>query len=96
MHLMCDMQLVQFQTLYDTITLPPGYLMMLRWCLAELLMPQFGKASQTQVAMITANARKAKGIVKRMNTQPPPPARFELPTHSAAQNAGFILDGNFG
>jgi hypothetical protein len=70
--------------------------MALRWALAELLMPQFGKASQTQVAMVTANARKAQGIVKRMNMQPPPIARFDLPITNPAHNAGFILDGGFG
>ena len=95
MHLMCDMQFVKFQALTDTIVLPPGMEMALRWLLAELLMPQFGKASQVQLSMVTSFAMKAAGMIKRLNSQPPNTARFDLPVQGQGNNAGFILDGNF-
>ena len=96
MHLFCDTQLVQFQSLQDTVILPPGYLMALRWMLAEILMPQFGKASATQIQMIAKMAARSAGAIRRMNSQPPNTARFDFPLAARGANAGFILDGNFG
>ena len=70
MHLFADTIFSSYTTINDTISLPQGYTMALRWCLAERLMPMYGKASQTQIAMINAYAAQAKATVKRTNMKP--------------------------
>ena len=67
MHIFADTVFSRFATLYDTLQLPQGYSMCLRWCLAERLMPMYGKASQTQIAMINAYAAQSKSTIKRTN-----------------------------
>jgi hypothetical protein len=86
----------EFGSLYDTITLPQGYNMALRWCLAERLMPMYGKSSPTQISMINAYAAQAKATIKRMNMQPPQVARYpDALMMGKAKDAGWILDGGF-
>ena len=65
MHLFAGTVFSRYTTINDPIILPQGYTMALRWCLAERLMPMYGKASQTQIAMINAYAAQAKATVKR-------------------------------
>jgi len=71
LHLFTQTIFREFSTLNDTIQLPQGYNMALRWCLAERLMPMYGKASQTQIALITSYAAQGKATVKRTNMRPP-------------------------
>ena len=52
MHIFVDQLFQRFTTQFDNINLPQGYNMALRWCLAERLMPMYGKASPTQIQMI--------------------------------------------
>ena len=94
MHLFVNTIFSRFVTINDTINLPQGYTMALRWCLAERLMPMFGKASATQIAMITAFAGQAKATVKRTNMKPVQSARFNDALLSSRQkDAGWILSG---
>jgi len=96
MHLFVNTIFSRFVTINDTINLPQGYTMALRWCLAERLMPMFGKASATQIAMITAFAGQAKATVKRTNMKPVQSARFNDALLSSRQkDAGWILTGGF-
>ena len=96
LHLFTPTIFRQFQTLTDTITLPQGYNNALRWCLAERLMPMYGKASQVQIAMITGYAAQAKATVKRTNMRPPQVARYpDSLLMGKAKDAGFIMDGGF-
>jgi len=96
MHLFVNTIFSRFVTINDTINLPQGYTMALRWCLAERLMPMFGKASATQIAMITAFAGQAKATVKRTNMKPVQSARFNDALLSSRQkDAGWILSGGF-
>lgn len=82
--------------LYGDIQFPQGYDMALRWCLAERLMPMYGKSNQTQIAMITSYAAQAKATVKRINMQPPKVARYpDSLMMGKAKDAGFIMDGGF-
>jgi hypothetical protein len=75
---------------------PQGYNMALRWCLAERLMPMFGKASQTQIALITSYAAQAKSTIKRTNMRPAQVARYpDALMMGKAKDAGFIMDGGF-
>lgn len=96
LHLFTQTIFRQFQNLTDTITLPQGYNMALRWCLAERLMPMYGKTSQTQIALITSYAAQGKATVKRTNMRPPQVSRYpDALLMGKAKDAGWILDGGF-
>jgi hypothetical protein len=82
--------------MYDQITLPQGFSMAMRWNLAERLMPMYGKASQTQMAMIAGFAAESKSTIKRTNMKPPMVSRYdEVITTSRSRDAGWILSGGF-
>ena len=96
MHLFANTIFARYETLYDTIVLPQGYSMGLRWNLAERLMPMYGKASTTQIAMINAYAAQSKATIKRTNMKPVASASY--PTQmlvGKAKDAGWILNGGF-
>ena len=96
LHLFTDTIFTRFNTLYDELRIPQGYSMALRWCLAERLMPMYGKASQTQIAMINAYAAQAKATIKRTNMRPMQVSRYdEVITSSRSKDAGWILSGGF-
>jgi len=95
-HLFADNIFTRFTTMYDVIALPEGYNMALRWNLAEYLMPMYGKASATQIAMIQKNAMTGKSTVKRTNMRPPILARYDnVLTSTKTRDAGWILHGGF-
>ena len=96
MHLFANTIFSRYTGLYDEIVLPQGYSMALRWCLAERLMPQFGKANPTQIAMIQQYAAQAKSTLKRTNMSPLQTARYpDALMNSRARDAGWILTGGF-
>jgi hypothetical protein len=96
MHIFTDNLFQSYTTLNDPIILPQGYTMALRWCLAERLMPMYGKASQTQIAMIQQYAAQGKATVKRINMKPVQSARFaDAMLASRQKDAGWILSGGF-
>jgi len=96
MHMFADTVFTTFLTLTDDIPLPQGYNMAMRWCLAERLMPMYGKASQTQISMIAAYAAQAKATIKRTNMRPVQSARFaDAMLSSRQKDAGWILSGGF-
>jgi len=96
MHIFTQTIFTRFEDAYEELAIPQGYSMALRWCLAERLLPMFGKTNATQIAMINAYAGQAKATVKRTNMQPAPVARYdEVITSSKAQDAGWILSGGF-
>lgn len=96
MHCFASTLFRKFQTYFDTIQLPEGYNMALRWNLAERLMPMYGKASEIQIAMIQQYAAQSKSTVKRTNMRPPQVARYpEYLLFGKAKDAGWIMDGGF-
>jgi len=96
LHLFTQTIFRQYQTINDTMNFPQGYNMALRWCLAERLMPMFGKASQTQIALITSYAAQAKSTIKRTNMRPAQVSRYpDALMMGKAKDAGFIMDGGF-
>ena len=96
MHIFTDNLFQNYTNLNDTVILPQGYTMALRWCLAERLMPMYGKASQTQIAMIQQYAAQSKATVKRINMKPVQSARFaDAMLASRQKDAGWILSGGF-
>ena len=96
MHIFADTLFQRFGSINDEIIIPQGYFMALRWCLAERLMPMYGKASPTQIQMINGFAGHAKATIKRTNMRPVQVARFEdtLIVGKRA-DAGWILTGGF-
>lgn len=96
LHLFTQTIFRNFGSLTDTINFPQGYNMALRWCLAERLMPMYGKKDQIQVAMINAYAAQAKATIKRTNMRPPQVSRYpDALMMGKAKDAGFIMDGGF-
>ena len=96
MHLFAYTQFRTFTSQVDSIELPPGYINALRWCLAERLMPMFGKMNQVMIGMITGMAAQAKATVKRTNMRPPQIARYpDTLLMGKSKDAGFIMDGGF-
>jgi len=96
MHLFADTVFARYQTMYDTIALPQGYSMALRWNLAERLMPMYGKASTTQITMINAYAAQGKATIKRTNMRPTQAARYpDSLLVGKMKDAGWILSGGF-
>jgi hypothetical protein len=96
MHIFTDNLFQNYVSLQDTIILPQGYTMALRWCLAERLMPMYGKANPTQIGMIAAYAAQSKATVKRINMKPVQSARFaDAMLASRQKDAGWILSGGF-
>jgi hypothetical protein len=96
MHIFADTLFQRFQTINDEIVIPQGYSMALRWCLAERLMPMYGKANPAQMAMINGFANHAKSTIKRTNMKPLQVARFDSALIVGKRaDAGFILTGGF-
>ena len=95
MHLFCDTILNNFLTLNDTITLPPGYKMALRWNLAEMLMPSYGKGDPAQLQQVVKHAAAGRAYIKRMNAQPMQQAQFDPILMGNRVDAGWIMHGGF-
>ena len=96
MHIFADTLFSKYTTINDTMLLPEGFEMALEWCLAERLMPQYGKASPTQMGMINAFAAQGKSTIKRTNMKPVQSARFpDALMMSRSKDAGWILTGGF-
>ena len=96
MQIFVDTLFSKYTTINDTMLLPEGFESCLEWCLAERLMPQYGKASPTQIQMVNAFAAQSKSTIKRTNMKPVQSARFpDSLLMSRARDAGFILTGGF-
>lgn len=96
MHIFADNIFSRYSTLYDSIILPQGYVNALRWCLAERLMPMYGKNQATQIGLISGFAAQAKSTLKRTNMRPVQSARFADALLSSRQkDAGWVLSGGF-
>jgi hypothetical protein len=96
MHIFADTLFNRYTTINDTMLLPEGFESCLEWCLAERLMPQYGKASPTQIQMVNAFAAQGKSTIKRTNMKPVQSARFpDALLMSKAKDAGWILSGGF-
>lgn len=96
MHLFANTLFTRYGSLYEDIVLPQGYSMGLRWCLAERLMPMYGKVNGTQIQMINAYAAQAKATLKRTNMSPLQVARYpDALLVNKAKDAGWILTGGF-
>jgi len=96
LHLFANTLFSRYESMYEDLFLPQGYSMALRWCLAERLMPMYGKASPTQITMIQTFAGQAKATLKRTNMSPLQTARYpDALLTGKAKDAGWILSGGF-
>jgi hypothetical protein len=96
MHLFANTLFSRYDSMYEDLQLPQGYSMALRWCLAERLMPMYGKASPTQITMIQTFAGQAKATLKRTNMSPLQTARYpDALLVNKSKDAGWILTGGF-
>jgi len=96
MHLFADTLFSRYETITSPVVLPQGYSMAVRWCLAERLMPMYGKASQTQISMIMKFAAQGKATLKRTNMGPQQVAQYaDALLVGRAKDAGWILSGGF-
>ena len=96
MHLFATTIFSNYEDLYENLAFPQGYSMALRWCLAERLMPMYGKVNSTQIQMINAYAAQAKATLKRTNMKPVTVASFpDAMLSGRARDAGWILNGGF-
>jgi hypothetical protein len=96
MHLFAETLFSRYESLTTPVVLPQGYSMAVRWCLAERLMPMYGKASQTQIGMIMKYAAQAKATLKRTNMGPQQVAQYaDALLVGRAKDAGWILSGGF-
>ena len=96
LHLFANTLFSRYESMYEDLFLPQGYSMALRWCLAERLMPMYGKASPTQISMIQTFAGQAKATLKRTNMSPLQVSRYpDALLVNKAKDAGWILSGGF-
>ena len=96
MHIFADTLFTRYATAYDSIVLPQGYELALRWCLAERLMPMYGKNDPAALAMIGKFAADSKATLKRTNMRPIQASTFSDALLVGRQkDAGWILTGGF-
>jgi hypothetical protein len=96
MHMFANTLFSRYDSINSNIVLPQGYLMALRWCLAERLLPMFGKTNQVSIALIQGYAAQAKSTLKRTNMAPSQVARYpDSLLVGRAKDAGWILSGGF-
>lgn len=95
-HLFCDTILQGFNATSDTVRLPQGYNLGIQRSLAELLMPEYGRVDQTVVAMISSQAARFRGVLKRTNSHPQAQAQIDpLLVNQRVADAAFFTDGGF-
>ena len=96
MHIFANTLFSRYESYYTPISMPQGYMMAMRWCLAERLMPMYGKNDPQMIAMITGYAAQAKSTLKRTNMSPLQTARYPDSLLSGkSKDAGWILTGGF-
>ena len=96
LHMFANTIFQRFATDQDEFVLPQGYNIALRWCLAERLMPMYGKNNPQQIAMIQQYAAQAKSTIKRTNMSPLQTSNYpDVLLGGKAKDAGWILTGGF-
>jgi len=96
MHIFANTLFSRYESYTTPISMPQGYYMAMRWCLAERLMPMYGKNDPQQIAMIQAYAAQAKSTIKRTNMSPLQTARYpDALLANKSKDAGWILTGGF-
>ena len=96
MHMFADQVFNSFVTLNDVISMPQGYNLAMRWNLASLMLPEYGKTNPTAIKMIMDNAKKSMGNIKSTNMEPIPVSQFDGALNTSRRaDASWILTGGF-
>lgn len=96
LHMFAETLFPRFDTQSQEIIMPQGYINAMRWCLAERLMPMYGKNNQMQIQMISGYAAQAKSNLKRSNMKPAKTAMYsDVLVNTRSRDAGWILSGGF-
>ena len=96
MHLFCDMLLTRFSSLTDTMTLQPGAIMAMRWNLAEMLLPSYGRNEPNLIALVQKFAMQGRAYLKRTNSNPQQSSRLDPAlSGTRVRDAAWILSGGF-
>jgi hypothetical protein len=96
MHMFAKTIFSGYQNLNEDILLPQGYAMALRWNLAVMLCPMYGKTNPAILGMLATYANQAKATLKRTNMAPMQVSRYQdALLMSKAKDAGWILTGGF-
>ena len=94
MHIFADTVLAEFTTLFDTVKLPQGYNLALRYNLAELLLPEYGRPENANIAKFAAGGR---AMIKRSNMKPQQTMSYDAAiVRNQRNDAGWILSGGYG
>jgi len=80
MHIFAYTQFQAFANLTDEIQFPPGYINAIRFCLAERLMPMYGKANQLMMAKIESPGSPGQGYDQTDQYAPAPSFALSRPT----------------
>jgi hypothetical protein len=92
-HLWVDMLFAGFADLTDSVSMPPGYVLMLQTNLAVMLAPEYGVEPSPQ---LLEQARRAKAAIKSTNAKPQALSVYEgVLSGSNNNDAGWILHGGF-
>lgn len=94
MHIFADTVLGQFTTLSDVVKLPQGYNLALRYNLAELLLPEYGRPVNAHIERAAAAGR---ALIKRSNMKPQQTMSYDAAiVRNIRNDAGWILSGGYG
>jgi hypothetical protein len=96
-HIFADTILSQFYTLQDAVQLPQGYNLAMRFGLAELLMPEYGRVGHDSAEWIMRQASKGRAYLKRTNMAPQAKAHFDpiLSGRTRMADAAWIFSGGY-
>lgn len=96
-HMFAQTILAQFGSLADTVQLPQGYNNALRFNLAELLIPEYGRSSHDSTELVLRFAAEGRAFIKRTNMQPQPKSHFDpiLQGRTKVADASWILNGGY-
>lgn len=88
MNFVTEKPLTNFATIYDTVSLPPGYADAIRYSLAVRLAPEY---QITAGADLIALAEKTKKSIKHTNGRIPPTMQSDPSLRANGLNAGWIV-----
>lgn len=92
LHLFTDTILTRFTSLTQQVSMPQGYVRMIKWNLARELAPEYGKQ---WTPLMEDNAADAYRKVKSLNMVPTPVSNYDACLVGPYKDAGWILNGGF-
>lgn len=96
-HLFCETILQNFSSTGETVSLPEGYALAIRWNLAEQLLSEYGKVDAATVQLVLKHAANGRAWIKRTNMKPATASSFDPALAPSAQRSNYqwIFSGGF-